>query len=66
MQMETRMLFNPLLDGRMFVSGVIVHDQVQVELRRSLAVDLPKVAALKVLFAGAYRDKPVLVAETGL
>jgi len=28
--------------------------------------DLPKVAALKVLFAGAYRDKPVLVAETGL
>ena len=28
--------------------------------------DLPKVAALKVLFANAYRDKPVLVADTGM
>jgi peptide-methionine (S)-S-oxide reductase len=28
--------------------------------------DLPKVAALKVLFANAYRDKAVLVADTGM
>ena len=39
-QLETRMALEPTLHGRCLVCGVVVEDQVEVEMRERLSVDL--------------------------
>ena len=39
MQMESGMAFEPRFDFGMLMSGVIVHDQMQVQVRRSLLIN---------------------------
>ena len=66
MDVEPRVLVQPLLHGRVFVRGVVVDDQVQIQVLGGLALDLlekPQPFHVRVPRLGAREDLAVQIVQ---
>ena len=66
MDVEPRVLVQPLLHGRVFVRGVVVDDQVQIQVLGGLALDLlekPQPFHMRVPRLGAREDLAVQIVQ---